>query len=132
MGHLANRVPSPRFDLSMPSISGWMRAASLQDPQARLQVALLLSLLVHALVVTCVGVRSTSKLDATSTPLMVDIVNARTETAPKAPDILAQANLDGGGSSIMLMAQDSGLAIMNRPSGGEPRPVPVLLTVRRR
>jgi periplasmic protein TonB len=119
MGHVANRVPSPRFDLSMPSFSGWMRAASLQDPQARLQVALLLSLLVHALVVTCVGVRSPSKLDATSTPLMVDIVNARTETAPKAPDILAQANLDGGGNTDADRRVKSPLPVMKRP---DPKP----------
>jgi exopolysaccharide biosynthesis protein len=42
------------------------------------------------------------------------------------------ANLDGGGSSIMLVAKDGALRIVNRPSGGTPRPVPVLLTVRRR
>jgi exopolysaccharide biosynthesis protein len=42
------------------------------------------------------------------------------------------ANLDGGGSSIMLVMTDGGLQTVNRPSGGKPRPVPVLLTVRRR
>jgi exopolysaccharide biosynthesis protein len=42
------------------------------------------------------------------------------------------ANLDGGGSSILLVAQDGALHIVNRPSGGKPRPVPVLLTVRRK
>lgn len=115
MGQVANPVPSSRFDLSMPSFSGWMRAASIQDPQARLQVALLLSLLVHALVVACVGVRPPSKLDATSTPLMVDIVNARTEAAPKAPDILAQANLDGGGNTDADRRVKSPLPVMKRP-----------------
>jgi hypothetical protein len=45
-------------------------------------------------------------------------------------------NLDGGGSSIML-AQETGpdglhLGIVNRPSGGSPRPIPVMLGVRRR
>jgi len=41
-------------------------------------------------------------------------------------------NLDGGGSSILLVAgQDGALSIVNRPSGGQPRPVPVLLGVRR-
>ena len=42
------------------------------------------------------------------------------------------ANLDGGGSSILIVAKDGALQIVNRPSGGTPRPVPVLLTVRRR
>jgi exopolysaccharide biosynthesis protein len=42
-------------------------------------------------------------------------------------------NLDGGGSSIMLVADAEGdLEIVNRPSGGQPRPIPVLLGVRRR
>jgi protein TonB len=115
MGHVANPVPSPRFDLSMPSFSDWMRAASIQDPQARLQVALLLSLLVHALVVACVGIRPPSKLDATRTPLMVDIVNARTEAAPKTPDILAQSNLDGGGNTDADRRAKSPLPVMKRP-----------------
>ena len=115
MGQVANPVPSPRFDLSMPSFSDWMRAASIQDPQARLQVALLLSLLVHALVVACVGIRPPSKLDATRTPLMVDIVNARTEAAPKTPDILAQSNLDGGGNTDADRRAKSPLPVMKRP-----------------
>lgn len=44
------------------------------------------------------------------------------------------ANLDGGGSSVMLFspAGGAGLKIMNRPSGGATRPVPVLLGIRAR
>ncbi len=42
-------------------------------------------------------------------------------------------NLDGGGSSVLLVATpDGALDIVNRPSGGQPRPVPVLLGIRRR
>lgn len=46
-------------------------------------------------------------------------------------------NLDGGGSSVMLTTNgkiDGGgnLGIVNRPSGGEPRPVPVMLGVTKR
>jgi len=42
-------------------------------------------------------------------------------------------NLDGGGSSVMLATGPDGtLDLVNRPSGGSPRPVPVLLGVRRR
>lgn len=45
-------------------------------------------------------------------------------------------NLDGGGSSIML-AQDLAataptMRVLNRPSGGTPRPIPTLLAIRRR
>jgi len=40
-------------------------------------------------------------------------------------------NLDGGGSSILLLADDSGtLQIKNRPSDGSPRPIPVMLGIR--
>ncbi len=44
-------------------------------------------------------------------------------------------NLDGGGSSIMLVADDedgSSLRVVNQPSAGVPRPVPVMLGVRPR
>lgn len=43
-------------------------------------------------------------------------------------------NLDGGGSSILLLNAGRGarLRVMNRPSDGRPRPIPVLLAVRRR
>ncbi|MEI6083738.1 MAG: phosphodiester glycosidase family protein [Verrucomicrobiota bacterium] len=40
-------------------------------------------------------------------------------------------NLDGGGSSIMLLSTNgTNLSIMNRPSGGTPRPVPVMLGIK--
>ncbi|MFM9194284.1 MAG: phosphodiester glycosidase family protein, partial [Planctomycetia bacterium] len=46
-------------------------------------------------------------------------------------------NLDGGGSTVLLKARGEGdgkvaLEIMNRPSGGRPRPVPVMLGVTKR
>ncbi len=42
-------------------------------------------------------------------------------------------NLDGGGSSIMLVQDPGdGVRTVNSPSGKEPRPVPVMLGVRRR
>lgn len=42
-------------------------------------------------------------------------------------------NLDGGGSSIMLIREpDNKVRILNSPSGGAPRPVPVLLAIRKR
>lgn len=42
-------------------------------------------------------------------------------------------NLDGGGSSIMLIREpDNTVRTLNRPSDGAPRPVPVLLAVMKR
>lgn len=44
---------------------------------------------------------------------------------------VAALNLDGGGSTVMLTAGSmGGLEIVNRPSGGSARPVPVMLVVR--
>lgn len=41
-------------------------------------------------------------------------------------------NLDGGGSTILFLRDKSGkLKIMNRPSDGHPRPIPVMLGVRK-
>ena len=41
-------------------------------------------------------------------------------------------NLDGGGSSIMLIREPDGkVRMLNSPSGGAPRPVPVLLGIRK-
>ena len=39
-------------------------------------------------------------------------------------------NLDGGGSSIMLLEKEGELKVMNRPSG-KYRPVPVMLGIRK-
>ncbi len=39
-------------------------------------------------------------------------------------------NLDGGGSSIMLVEKEGELVIMNKPSGGI-RPIPVMFGVRK-
>jgi hypothetical protein len=42
-------------------------------------------------------------------------------------------NLDGGGSAVMFRADAQGrLQVANRPSGGETRPIPVLLVVRKK
>ncbi len=42
-------------------------------------------------------------------------------------------NLDGGGSSVMLVReQKKRVRVLNRPSDGEPRPVPVMLGVRKK
>jgi periplasmic protein TonB len=119
MPQIVDRAPSPRLDLSVGLLFGRMRTSALRDPQWRLQVALIVSLFVHALAVVSIGIRAPSKLDAAQAPLMVDLVNARTATAPKTPDILAQANLDGGGNTDADRRVKSPLPVVKRP---EPQP----------
>jgi len=51
----------------------------------------------------------------------------------KARGCTQSINLDGGGSSIMVIREpDNTVGTLNRPSDGAPRPVPVLLAVRKR
>ena len=88
--------------------------------------------------------RTTVGVDRTGRWLYIVVVDGRQDgysvgmTPREVSDLMIRlgahhaANLDGGGSSIMMVAKDGVLQIVNRPSGGTPRPVPVLLTVRRR
>jgi len=69
--------------------------------KTRLQLAVLLSMVIHALVVlgvtfTLPGKSAPRNLNQ---PLEVVLVNAKSATAPPQPDALAQANLDGGGNT---------------------------------
>jgi protein TonB len=113
-------MDSRRFALSLPSARALRRIVGSHDPHSRLQLALLLSVLVHALLVTLVGVRALpAKMDSAQLPLMVDLVNARTAQPAKAPDILAQANLDGGGNTDADRRAKSPLPVITRK---EPEP----------
>jgi len=113
MGPLAKSVPAPQFDLSR--LTDWGTGHWRTDPQGRLQAALLVSFLLHLLVVLGVGVHSPErKLAATHSPLIVDLVNSRTETAPRKPEILAQANLDGGGNTDADRRAKSPLPVVKR------------------
>lgn len=113
-------MDSRRLALSLAPVAALRRLALPRDPQARLQVALLLSILLHALAVTLVGVRAPpQKMDSAQMPLMVDLVNARTAKPAKAPDILAQANLDGGGNTDADRRVKSPLPVIARK---EPEP----------
>ncbi len=95
---MARSVPPPEFDLSR--LSDWTPRNWGADPQARLQAALALSFLLHLFLVVGVSVqRPEHKFDATQVPLIVDLVNSRTATAPQRAEVLAQANLDGGGNT---------------------------------
>src|SRR5262245_52337120 len=68
---------------------------------ARIQVAAVFSLLVHAVVIFGVSfvLPDASKLADQLKPLEVTLVNTKTTTRPQVADALAQANLDGGGNT---------------------------------
>ena len=97
MPQLADRYASPRFDLSGSALLDWLRATVGRDPQARLQLTLLLSIGLHAAAMVSIGIRP-PKLDDANSAFIVDLVHARTATAPTHAQIRAQANFDGGGN----------------------------------
>jgi periplasmic protein TonB len=68
---------------------------------ARIQVALALSVAIHAIVIFGVTFKmpDASKLTNYEQPLEVTLVNAKTVARPPKADALAQANLDGGGNT---------------------------------
>lgn len=88
--------------------------------------------------------RTALGVDATGSWLCLVVVDGRQPghsvgmTAHELATLMAQLgcaraiNLDGGGSSILLAADATGtMAIINRPSGGSPRPIPLMIGVRR-
>lgn len=85
-------------------------------------------------------------IDAEARVLLLVVADGRQKgysegiSLPEAAEFMKQhgchnaTNLDGGGSSIMLVQESAPngahLGIVNRPSGGTPRPIPAMLGVR--
>ena len=69
--------------------------------EPKMQVALVASLAVHAFVVIGLGIRflPIPNWDAPHNVLEVVLVNAKTQAKPEKADVLAQANLAGGGNT---------------------------------
>jgi len=74
---------------------------SLASPRrmSTIGVAIGLSLAVHAIALTVHFTVGSGRFDDRGPPLVVALVNAKSVTKPVKPDILAQANLDGGGNT---------------------------------
>ena len=77
-----------------------------------LRVGLAVSLCVHT-VLMLLGLGNSPKPSAPASALEIVLVNARTESAPVAPKLLAQAQVDGGGEA------ESGHAASPLPRTGE-------------
>jgi periplasmic protein TonB len=66
----------------------------------RMQVALIVSIMLHAFVIMGVSFKMPEPpRRAAQQPLDVTLVNAKSQARPQKPDALAQANLDGGGNT---------------------------------
>jgi protein TonB len=86
-----------------PTISDFNPATSrdgLFNPFSRLNVAILISVIFHAVVLFGISFKSPlPKIDNTAAPLEVVLVNSKSVSKPRNADALAQANLDGGGNT---------------------------------
>ena len=72
----------------------------LLDPSSRLNVAILFSLVLHAVVLFGITFKPLSaKIDKAPTTLEVVLVNSKSSSKPHMADKLAQSNLDGGGNT---------------------------------
>ncbi|NOQ49117.1 MAG: TonB family protein [Nitrosomonadaceae bacterium] len=70
------------------------------DPSSRLDVAIFISIIFHAVVLFGVTFKlPTPKIENAITPLEVVLVNSKSISKPYKADTLAQANLDGGGNT---------------------------------
>ncbi len=82
-------------DFNLATFRSWIL-----DPSSRLNVAILISVIFHAIVLFGVTFKlPTPKLDDAVTSLEVVLVNSKSISKPQKVDALAQANLDGGGNT---------------------------------
>jgi len=82
-------------DLNLAAFRSWIF-----DPSSRLDVAILVSVIFHAVVLFGITFKlPTPKIENAITPLEVVLVNSKSISKPYKADTLAQANLDGGGNT---------------------------------
>lgn len=79
---------------------GWPGPLARLDPQSRvLAVSLAISIAIHALAMSVHFRFPDARRLSSNSSLDVVFVNSRTRSRPVKPDVLAQANLDGGGNT---------------------------------
>jgi protein TonB len=84
-----------RPDFNLATFHSW-----LLDSSSRLNVAILLSLIFHAVILFGITFKLPSaKIDKAATTLEVVLVNSKSASKPHKANTLAQANLDGGGNT---------------------------------
>ena len=83
----------PEFNLA--ALRSWIF-----DPSSRLDVAILISLILHTVIVFGITFKLPStKINNKATLLEVVLVNSKSKSEPHKANSLAQANLDGGGNT---------------------------------
>jgi len=99
------------------------------DTSSRMQVAVLVSLLVHAILIFGLTFKmpDPSKLSNLAQPLEVVLVNTKTKASPPKADALAQHNLDGGGNTDANRRAKSPLPVVRH----EPRAAELAIAAKR-
>jgi len=107
-----------KFDFSS-SAWAWPQPLARLDPESRvLAMALSLSIVLHAIVLS-IHFKLPDKLARlTPTQLEVVLVNAKTRVRPTRPEVYAQANLDGGGDTDLDRRAKSPLPVLQQIEPG--------------
>ena len=102
-----------------PSAWPWPQPFARLDPESRLlAMALSISIVLHAFVLS-IHFKLPDKLARlTPTQLEVVLVNAKTRSAPTRPEVHAQANLDGGGDTDLDRRAKSPLPVLRQTEAG--------------
>lgn len=107
-------------------INAWLPNAPQQAQHRRLYIAIALSLCVHAAVLTIRFIAPAPPAPIQNDILEVALVNARTETAPIAPMLLAQNQINAGGNAA------TGMAASPLPRTAESSPDQIVLAALRK
>jgi protein TonB len=102
--HAPWRAALQRLEARVAELERGMRALDRRmtalGKHGRMQVAVSLSVFLHAIIIFGVSFKFPDLANLAATPpLEVTLVNAKSQARPQKPDALAQANLDGGGST---------------------------------
>ena len=99
------------------SVSAW---AALDSSQRVFALALLASLLLHALVLSIhFQFPDVFRKLNSAPPLEVVLVNSKSRSRPVTPDVLAQANLDGGGNTDENRRLKSPMPVLRNDAQGQ-------------
>ena len=103
-----------------PALFGpWPQSFERLDPDTRaLAIALSISIVIHAIVLSIHFKLPEALRGITPSQLDVVLVNSKTRSRPSEPDVLAQANLDGGGDTDLERRMRSPLPVLQPPERG--------------
>ena len=103
-----------------PELSrSWPRQLERLDPDSRaLAIALSISVVIHAIVLSIHFKLPEALRGITPSQLDVVLVNSKSRSRPIQPDVLAQANLDGGGDTDLERRMKSPLPVLQPTERG--------------